>query len=533
MKRMIKKIVLLLSLLTSTPMAIASGTLIYCSEGSPAGFDPAQYLTGTDFDASAETVFNRLVQFKRGSTDIEPGLAKSWTVSKDGLIYTFALQDNVQFHTTPYFKPTRAFNADDVLFTFERMLNKNHPFNKAYSAQFPYFEGMGMTTNIVKIEKLNDLSVRFTLKAVDAAFVYDMAMSFASIQSSEYANQLLKSGKASQLNTQPIGTGPFIFERYQKDAQIRYLGNTKYWKPGEVKIDHLIFAITPDAEIRYQKLKTNECQVSVYPRPADVAAMRADPNIIMLTQPGFNLGYLAYNVTHKPLEQLKVRQALDMSINKKAILLAVYQGSGQLAENVLPPTQWSYNKSIKDAPFNIAAAKKLLAEAGYPKGFDLTLWAMPVQRPYNPNAMLMAQMIQSDWGKLGVHAKIVTYEWGEYVKRATNGEHDTILIGWNGDNGDPDNWLGTLFSCDAVSGGNNYSRWCYKPFEALIQHAKRSTDKAVRTKDYMEAQVIVKQQVPVTPIANSTVNQPVRKEVSHFKVSPFGLNSFYGVSVKQ
>lgn len=527
----VRKALLATGMLISTSAVMAGGTLIYCSEGSPAGFDPGQYTTGTDFDASAETVFNRLVQFQRGSTKIEPGLASSWEVSPDGLTYTFRLRPGVKFHTSDYFKPTRSFNADDVVFTFDRMLDKDNPFRKAYPTEFPYFTDMGMPDNIVKLEKVDPMTVRFVLKKVDAAFLQDLAMSFASIQSKEYANQLLKEGHPEQINSKPIGTGPFIFKRYQKDAQIRFAGNKDYWKPAEVKLDNLIFAIVTDPSVRYQKLKTGECQIMVYPRPADVAGMKVDPKLTVLSQPGFNLGYVAYNVKHTSLGKLDVRQALDMSINKPAIVQAVYQGFGQLATNPMPPTQWSYNKSLKDAPYNVTKAKELLAKAGYPNGFDITLWAMPVQRPYNPNAKLMAEMIQSDWSKIGVKARIVTYEWGEYIKRAKNGEHDAMLIGWTGDNGDPDNWLGTLLGCDAMS-GNNFSKWCYKPFEDLIQAGKTTSNIADRIDDYMKAQVIVKQQVPLTPIAHSLVNQPMSKQVTGFKVSPFGLTSFYGVSVK-
>ncbi|BAK78173.1 oligopeptide/dipeptide ABC transporter, periplasmic peptide-binding protein [Pseudogulbenkiania sp. NH8B] len=526
-----KHLLLTAGLLAGASMAQAAGTLIYCSEGSPAGFDPGQYTTGTDFDASAETVFNRLVQFERGGTKVIPGLAEKWEVSSDGLNYTFHLRKGVKFHTTDYFKPSREFNADDVLFTFQRMLDKNHPFRKAYPTEFPYFTDMGMDANIAHVEKVDPYTVKFTLKKIDAAFVQDLAMSFASIQSAEYADKLLKEGKPQLINQQPVGTGPFIFKRYQKDAQIRFVGNKEYWNKGEVKLDNLVFAITTDPSVRFQKLKAGECQVTTFPRPADVPAMKADPKLKVMSQSGFNLGYVAYNVKHKPLEKLEVRQALDMAINKKAIIDAVYQGAGQSATNPMPPTQWSYNKSLKDAPYSPEKAKELLKKAGFPNGFELSLWAMPVQRPYNPNAKVMAEMIQSDWAKIGVKAKIQSYEWGEYLKRAKAGEHDSMLIGWTGDNGDPDNWLGVLFGCEAMN-GNNFSKWCYKPFEDLIQKGKTTANVGERTKLYMKAQEIVKQQVPLTTIAHSTVNQPMRKEVEGFKVSPFGLNSFYGVSVK-
>ena len=518
-------------LIASAPFASAASNLVFCSEGSPAGFDPGQYTTGTDFDAAAETMFNRLTQFERGGTAVVPGLAEKWDVSADGLTYTFHLRKGVKFHTTEYFTPSREFNADDVLFTFNRMLDKEHPFRKAYPTEFPYFTDMGMDTNIAKVEKLDEHSVKFTLNSVDAAFIQNLAMSFASIQSAEYADQLLKAGKAADINQKPIGTGPFVFKRYQKDAQIRFSGNKDYWLPEDVKIDNLIFAINTDASVRMQKLKKGECQITLFPRPADLESLKQDPNLSMPSQPGFNLGYIAYNVTHKPFDQLEVRQALDMAVNKQSILNAVYQGAGQLAVNAMPPTQWSYDDSIKDATYDPEKAKQLLKAAGVKEGTEITLWAMPVQRPYNPNAKLMAEMLQNDWAKIGLKVKIVSYEWGEYIKRTKNGEHDVSLIGWTGDNGDPDNWLGTLYSCDAI-GGNNYSMWCDKAYDTLVKNAKTITDRDQRTVLYKQAQQLIKQNVPMTPIAHSTVNQPLSAKVEGFTVSPFGRNAFSGVSLK-
>ncbi|MDH1262297.1 ABC transporter substrate-binding protein [Pseudomonas sp. GD03944] len=518
-------------LIAGAPLAQAAN-LVFCSEGSPAGFDPGLYTTGTDFDAAAETVFNRLTQFERGGTAVIPGLAEKWDIAADGLSYTFHLRPDVKFHTTEYFKPSRTFNADDVLFTFQRMLDKEHPFRKAYPTEFPYFTDMGMDSNIARIEKVDDLTVKFTLNEVDAAFIQNLAMSFASIQSAEYADQLLKAGRAADINQKPVGTGPFVFNRYQKDAVIRFKGNKDYWNPADVKVDNLIFTINTDASVRMQKLKAGECQVTLFPRPADLDSLKKDPNLQMPEQAGFNVGYIAYNVRHKPFDQLEVRQALDMAVNKQAIIDAVYQSAGQLATNGMPPTQWSYNETIKDPAYDPEKAKELLKAAGVAEGTEITLWAMPVQRPYNPNAKLMAEMLQSDWAKVGIKAKIVTYEWGEYLKRAKAGEHDTMLIGWSGDNGDPDNWLGTLYGCDAVD-GNNFSKWCFEEYDKLVKAAKRTSDVAERTELYKQAQVILKREVPITPIAHSTVYQPMRKNVQDFKISPFGLNSFYGVGVEK
>lgn len=510
----------------------ASGdkTLIYCSEGSPAGFDPAQYTSGTDFDASAYPIYNGLVEFKRGETDIQPGLAESWDISEDGKTYTFHLRQGVKFGATDYFTPSRDFNADDVVFTFKRITDKDFAFNKSYPAEFPYAVDMGLPDLIESVEKVDDHTVKIVLKEIEAPFLQNIAMPFAYIDSAEYADKLVAEGKAADINLKPVGTGPFVFKSYQKDTQIRYAKNPDYWNKDDIHIDNLVFAITKDSAVRAQKVQAGECHVSAYPKPAEIDAAKKSGKVTVLDQPGFNVGYVGYNVEHGKLGELKVRQALDMAINKEAIINAVYQSAGIKATNPMPPSQWGYNDTLTDAPFDTEKAKELLKEAGA-ENYELNLWYMPVQRPYNPNAKLMAEMIQADWAKAGVKAKLVTYEWGEYLKRAQKGEPDVIMVGWTGDNGDPDNWLGTLLSCKAV-GGNNYSRWCNKDFDKLVEGARQTNDHEARVKAYKEAQVIFKEQLPWTTMAHSVVTHVTTPNVKDYKISPFGSVRFDGVKVE-
>jgi len=510
--------------------AKAAKTLIYCSEGSPAGFDPAQYTAGTDFDASAYPIFNGIVQFKRGETEIEPGLAESWEISEDGKTYTLNLRKGVKFGKTDYFTPTRDFNADDIIFTIERLTDTGFAFNKDYPAEFPYSVGMGLPDIIDKVEKVDDYTVKITLTETNAPFLQNLAMPFAYVHSAEYAKQLQDAGNAADLNTKPVGTGPFVFTSYQKDAQIRYTKNPDYWNKDDIHIDNLVFVITKDSAVRAQKVQAGECNVSAYANPSEVDSAKKSGKANVLDDAGFNVGYLGYNTEKPDLKDVNVRRALDMAINKDAIINAVYQGSGIKASNPMPPTQWGYNDEIKDAPYDIEKAKALLAEAGA-KDLEIDLWYMPVQRPYNPNAKLMAEMIQSDWAKIGVKAKLVTYEWGEYLKRAGKGEPEAILAGWTGDNGDPDNWLGVLLSCDAVN-GNNYSRWCNKDFDKLVMDARANTNQDERITNYKQAQVIFKDQLPWTTVANSVVTVLTTPNVKDYKISPLGSIRFDGVDIE-
>jgi dipeptide transport system substrate-binding protein len=515
----------------SAPMTAHAKTLVYCSEGSPEGFDPALYTSGTTFDATSRQIYNRLVEFELGTTKVRPALAQEYSVSQDGLTYTFRLRPGVKFHATPWFTPTRDLNADDVVFSFERQRVKEHPYNQISGGSWEYFDGMSMPALIKAVEKVDDLTVTFTLNRPEAPMIANLAMDFASVLSKEYADAMLAAGTPEQVNQQPVGTGPFKFVAYQKDAVIRYARHDEYW--GEkAKVDTLVFAITPDNAVRYQKLKAGECHVMPYPNPADIAAMKADPTLTVMEQEGLNIGYLAYNTQQPPFDRAEVRRALNMAINKQAILDAVFQGSGRIAKNPIPPTMWSYNDRIVDDPYDPAAAKAALTAAGV-LPLKMKVWAMPVQRPYNPNARRMAELIQADFAAVGVEAEIVSFEWGEYLSRSRAKDRDgAILLGWTGDNGDPDNFLAVLLGCDGVENSNR-AQWCFKPFDDIVQKAKAVSDQTERTALYEKAQEIFKAEAPWATIAHSVVYMPMRKAVTGYVIDPFGGHVFRGVDIAE
>lgn len=509
----------------------AAKTLVYCSEGSPENFTPALNTTGTSFDA-ARPVYNQLIEFERGTTKVVPSLAESWTVSDDGKEITFKLRKGVKFHSgVNGFTPTRDFNADDVLFSFERQWKPENPYHKVTGGAYDYFNDMSMPDLLKSIDKVDDYTVKFVLTEPNSPMLANLAMDFGTITSKEYADFLLKKGTPEQYDQIPVGTGPFSFVNYQKDAVIRYKANPAYFA-GKPALDNLVYAITPDPTARYAKLKKGECHVMIAPNPADIAGMKTDPVVNLISQPGLNIGYLSFNTQKPPFDKKEVRQAFNMAIDKAAIIKDVYQGAGQAAINPIPPTIWSYNTAIKDYPYDPEKAKKMLADAGVKTPLDIDLWWMPVQRPYNPNAKRIAEIMQADLAKIGVNAKLVSYEWGEYRKRLQQGEHMTGQLGWTGDNGDPDNFFFLLGCAAARPGGQNLSKWCNKDFDALINKAKTISDTAERTKLYEQAQVIVKEEAPWFTIAHSVVYEPTRKEVVDYKVSPLGRHEFYGVDLK-
>jgi dipeptide transport system substrate-binding protein len=505
-------------------------TLVYCSEGSPRTFNPQMGSDGPTFNASARTIYNRLLDFKKGGTELQASLAESWTVSKDKKQVTFKLRRGVKFHETSFFKPTREFNADDVIFTFHRMMKKDHPYHTVNGGVYEYFTSMEMDKLVVSLDKVDSHTVKFVLSRPETPFLANLAMDFASILSAEYGEKLLAAKTPEKMDLEPVGTGPFKFVRYEKDSQIRYERHEAYFE-GANPVAKLVFAITVDPNVRSQKLKRGECQLIAEPSVLDLESLRKTPSVKVVEREGLNIGYLALNVEKKPFGDRRVREALALAVNRKSYLDAIYQGQAVLAKNPIPPTMWSYHQGTRELTQDVAAAKKLLADAGYPQGFETTLWYMPVSRPYNPNAKKMAEMMQADLAAIGIKAKLVSYEWGTYLDKARKGEHDLLLIGWTGDNGDPDNFLGTLLSCAAVKGGANFARWCNKEFDKLVVEARQSPNQKRRTELYLKAQEIVVRERPWVPIAHAKAFRAMDARLKGYVQSPFGIDSLYGVEL--
>jgi dipeptide transport system substrate-binding protein len=509
----------------------AAKTLVFCSEGSPEALNPQIVTTTTGMNAG-RPIFNSLVEFRPGTTEIVPGLAESWTVSPDGTEYTFRLRRGVKFHANASFTPSREMNANDVLFSLERQWKEDHPFHNVSAASFDYFKDMGMPDLLKAIDRLDDFTVRITLARPEAPFLANLAMPFNVILSAEYAEAMLRAGMPERLDEEPVGTGPFAFVGYQKDVAIRYRAFEDYWD-GRQPIETLVFSITPNPAVRLTKLKAGECHVMAFPNPADAAAIEADPELVLLRQEGLNIGYLAMNTARPPFADARVRRAINLAVDKAAIIEAVYQGAGVPARNPVPPTLWSFNEAVEDYRYDPAAARALLAEAGHQGGLETDLWYMPVSRPYNPSGKRVAEMIQADLARIGVRTRLVTDEWAEYRTRLQAGEPSMALYGWTGDNGDPDNFLHTLLGCTAARpGGNNVARWCHPDYDSLVTRAKLVSDQAARAALYREAQAIFHAEAPWVPLAHSVVMMAARKEVSSFVMDPLGRHIFEGVDLR-
>jgi dipeptide transport system substrate-binding protein len=379
-------------------------------------------------------------------------------------------------------------------------MDPQHPYHKVSQGNYEYFHDVGLDKLIKSVKKVDDYHVQFELNEPNAAFLADWGMDFASILSAEYGEAMLKKGTPENVDNWPVGTGPYALQQYKVDSQIRYIANPHYWE-GEVPTKHLIFSITPNVETRLAKLQTNECQIIPAPSPVQFPVIKGNKDLALHAVEALNVGYLAFNTEKKPFDNVLVRQALNYATDKQAIVKAVFLDSGSVAKSPIPSTMLGYKKDLPDYDYDPQKAKALLKQAGLEQGAEVTLWSMPVQRPYNPNSKRIAEMIQNDWAKVGVKAKIVSYEWGEYLAGMRKGEHDSALYGWMSDNGDPDNFAGTLLSCDNIQTGSNAARWCDKSYDALVKKALLVSDPQARAKLYEQAQEIFYQQAPWITLA--------------------------------
>lgn len=487
----------------------ANNTFVFARGGDSVGLDPALEDDGESLKV-AKNLFDGLVQFKPGTTEVEPALAESFEVSPDGLTYTFKLRQGLTFHDgTPC-------NADAILFSLLRQHDPSHPHHAAGGQSWKYWNAMGMSDVIASITKTDDLTVIIKLNHAEAPFLANLAMPFCSAVSPTAVASL-----GERFPQQPVGTGPFKFESWEQEQKIVMVANDAYWG-GRPKLDRVVWEVVKDKNTRALRFKSGEIHGLDDPTPDELEVIKQSAHAAVLQQPGMNVGYLAMNTAKKPFDDVRVRIAINHAINKKRLVDDIFRGMGQVAKNPLPPTLWGHADETEDFAFDPAKAKALLAEAGHGAGLTTTLWYMPVTRPYMPDGKKVAEFIQLDLADIGVTANLVTFDWSTYLDKVNGGEHDMALLGWSGDNGDPDNFLFNLLSIQAASQkpSQNIAFWKNQDFDRLVTQAKRTTDQAERARLYREAQAVFHADPPWVCLAHNLQTVVVRSDVRGFVLYP-------------
>lgn len=511
---------------------------VFGSGGDAVRLDPADVTDGESIQRM-DNIFEGLVEYMPGSTEIEPCLAESWEISEDGLEMTFHLRENVRFHDGT------KFNASAVVFSFARQYDVDHLYNQY--GEWPYWSYM--FSDIKEAVEIDEYTVKIIMKQPNASIMTSLAMFTVCIVSPTNAEKW-----KDDAFKHPCGTGPFKFVEWKKDDHITLVANEDYWRE-RAQIDTLIFRVMSDPSQRLMALMTNQIQGMEYPMPEDFAKIESNPDLKLLSQPGMNVGYMAMNTGYgyvdankngvrdpdepwektpgylEPLTDKRVRQAINYAIDKQAIVDYIYLGTASVAVNGMPPSLVGHNDEVEDYIYNPGKAEELLAEAGYPDGFSVTLWVMPVQRPYMLDPPAIAEAIQAYLGAVGIKVSLYQIDWATYLQKTQAGEHNMCMLGWTGDNGDPDNFLNVLYgpnsACIGVAGNRAfYIRW---EVQELLTKALRTYDMDERIKYYEEAQALIHEDAGWVYIAHANQNLAFRSNVHGYVLHPTSRKFFYPI----
>ena len=485
----------------------------------------------------ARQVFDGLLDFKPESTDVVPALATEIPEPQNGgKEYTFTLRDGVKFHDG------EPFNADAVVFNFERWMDTKNQYHKgggSQSSDFAYYAGMfggfDGDSAIENVEASGDNQVKFTLKEPLGPFLKNIAMSpFGMASPKAIKNDVEGFWK------NPVGTGPFKFASWNQGSEVRLDKNPDWWGGdvpvgeggGGPNVDRVVFRSIKDNSSRVAALAGGQLSAADGLTPEDVPTVK-QRGLQVQTRPPLNIGYLAMNVQKKPFDDAKVRRAVTQAINMSEIVKAFFGDTAEVASNAYPPTIPFFRKQTEPYTYDPDAAKQLLKDAGMGDGFDMDLWYMPIPRPYMPDGKGIAQAMQQDLKKVGINAKLVTREWGTYLEETGTGAHDACLLGWTGDNGDPDNFLNVLLSSKSATPKNAQNVAYYKnpELDKILNKAATSIKEDERRPLYEQAQKIVYDDAPWVPIAYAQPPLGFQKSVEGYKPSPTGGEPFNTVKL--
>lgn len=454
-------------------------------------------------------MFEGLVRWKPGTTDILPGLATSWQPSPDGKRWTFQLRPGVTFHDgTP-------FDAAAVKFSFERLLDPAHPY---YLKEGDHWRSL--LRDVVEVVPLAPTIVEIRVARPYAPLLGDLAM-YPMVSPKAVA----KHGKEFKLN--PVGTGPFQFESWTPGDSVvvrRYGG---YWGPPAI-LQRVVFRVVVDARQRLVNLESGSVDLATAILPNEQPFVDLHPDLVLHHAPGNNVSYLAFNMQHPPFDDVRVRRAVAYAINKEPIVKLAFQGRAVPADGPLPPTQWGYHLPKARYAFDQARAKALLAEATADRKFDplrrYTLRAMSTPRPYLPSPEHVARFLQASLEQIGIRTELVLEPYLVHRTAIQAGEHDLALFGWVGDTGDPDNFLYVLFHSSNANppGARNVAFYRDPDVDRMLVEAQGAIDEATRTERYHAIQDKLAEDAPWVPIAHSELVVAARSELEGLVLSPLG-----------
>ncbi|MBB5232860.1 ABC transporter substrate-binding protein [Deinococcus budaensis] len=518
---------LLLTALLATLPSAGAATLVFGGNGDPVSLEPGNITDGISIMVQRQ-IYDTLVDFKNGTTDLEPGLATSWKSNPAATQWTFTLRKNVKFHDgTP-------FNADAVVFNVSRWWDKAHPYG--FRNQGRTFEIMGellggykgdATAVIKNIVKVNDNTVRFDLNKPSSVFPSVIGSGYFGIASPAAIRK--EGAKYGTPASKPVGTGPFIFQSWRTGDRVVLLPNKLYWgvKP---KVDQLVVRSIKDASQRLNELKAGTIDFTNDLTPDALKSVQADRNLVAVKRPSFNVGFVSLNNRNQYLKNDQVRQAISMAINKEAIVEAFWNGLGTSNTSFVPPVlAWANSKNVPaDYKFDPQAAKKMLADAGYPNGFSIDLWYMPVSRPYFPTPKPIAEAIAADLSAIGIKVNLKTQDWAKYLEeRNKEPGFDMYMIGWTGDYGDPDNFYGAYYGSNASDDIN----WNPPEVQRLLEQGRAAVGQTAKARVYAQLHELTYKANYRLPVVHSQPLSAARSYLKGWVPSPLGSEAFNTITI--
>jgi ABC-type transport system substrate-binding protein len=388
----------------------------------------------------------------------------------------------------------------------------------------PVQESTSPSSLLSSITAIDSHTVQFTLTRPDVTFLQKLAFPAFGIQSP--AN-IRAYGGGGDLMRNPVGTGPFCFVEWIPGDHITLARNEDYWgiRPS---IETLTYRVVPEPSTRLIELQTGTVDAIDNLAPDDIPTAQANPDLEVAFRPPFNIGYLGINRAHEPFDDLRVRQAIAMAVNKAEMIEALYPATAQPATQFVPPGIFGHTEELQGWPYDPDRARELLAEAGYPDGFETTLWVMPVSRGYYPNPDRVGEVVQADLAAVGIRAEIVTYDWGMYLDRVFSGEADLFLLGWLADYPDATNFLNTFFG----AGSDDSLGPKFPELVQLLEDASETTDSVTRQALYDQANQFIHHNIPAVPVVHNSSAIAFRENVTDLEPSPLSIEAFWPVSVK-
>lgn len=507
---------LLVSLFSfSVTAAEYGGTFIFGRGGDSVGLDPIQVTDGESFKVTQQ-IYDTVVAFKPGTTEVIPGLAKEWDISEDGKTVTFYLREGVKFHDG------NPVNAEAVKWNFDRWGHEDHPYHIGgdftyYAYMFQDFPGI-----IKEVKALDEYTLQFILKEPQGPFLNNLAMVSFGIASPEAVKKW-----GEDYFKHPVGSGPFKFVEWKQGDRVELVANEDYWG-GRPYLDKVIFRSIPNNAARFMELKAGTIDMMDYINPEDVKEVEETEGLDLVLRPSMNVGYFSMNQSVEPFDDVRVRKAMSHAVNKEALIGAFYAGLAKPAKNPLPPSVWGYNDEIEDFEYDPERAKELLAEAGYPDGFEFDFYYMPVPRPYFPQPKMIAQALQYYFSQIGAEANLLSYDWGTYLDKYYANELDTYILGWTGDNGDPDNFLYVLL--DQTQNNFEYKN---EELHQVLVEAQQTMEHDRRVELYKKAQEIIHADAPWVTVAHSTPPLVKKSKIKNYICNPTSTEKFHKVWMEQ